>query len=167
MENIQLKIKDRTSDKTPKFFCFDQNNSGGSFVVDEKLTHRVIVEADDEDEASDIGERLGVYFNGCEDGYDCDCCGDRWYTPSEVELQYGTFNQAGAEKVAAKYKGKIVDTRFRLYQDKNKDFLFENIEEYAQYMANEYGWCKPDVRIFYKNGEVKEFYTQEGQRTGY
>lgn len=31
-----------------------------------------------------------------------------------------------------------------------------SIEEYAQYMANTYGWTTPDARIFYKDGHIKE-----------
>lgn len=36
--------------------------------------------------------------------------------------------------------------------------IFKNIEEFAQYMADEYGWTSPDVRIFYIDGEVKEIF---------
>ena len=35
---------------------------------------------------------------------------------------------------------------------------FNNIEEYAQYMAEEYGWTIPDARIYYYNGNVKEIF---------
>ena len=31
------------------------------------------------DDANDIAQDNGVYFNGCSKGWDCDCCGDRWY----------------------------------------------------------------------------------------
>lgn len=59
------------------FYTFSQNNSGGSFSGP---AHYVIVEADDHDEANQIAQDVaGVYFNGCEDGSDCPCCGDRWY----------------------------------------------------------------------------------------
>lgn len=65
---------------SPKFFDFSQNNSGGSFVFDEQrgITHFVIVEAMDADHANSVAENIGLYFNGCESGNDCDCCGDRW-----------------------------------------------------------------------------------------
>jgi hypothetical protein len=36
-----------------------------------------------------------------------------------------------------------------------------SIEEYAQVMADLYGWTKPDIRIFYKNGEVKEIFKDD------
>jgi hypothetical protein len=66
------------------FYCFRQNNSGGSFVVDEDsgLTHFVIIEAGSADEANSKAEDIGIYFDG---EYDCPCCGDRWYPASDYE----------------------------------------------------------------------------------
>lgn len=63
------------------FYDFRQNNSGGSFAYDEAagISHIVIVEADSVAEANARAQRIGLYFDGCESGYDCDCCGDRWY----------------------------------------------------------------------------------------
>ena len=61
------------------FYTYDQNNSGGSFVVDDRVTYTVIVEADSAEEADRIAEDRGIYFDGCDDGRDCPCCGDRWY----------------------------------------------------------------------------------------
>lgn len=65
------------------FFYFSQNNSGGSFHFDEKagITHHVIVEARDLDAAIDKAESIGLYFDGCDSGRDCPCCGDRWHKP--------------------------------------------------------------------------------------
>lgn len=63
------------------FYYFSQNNSGGSF--DDSLGYGIIVEADNADEANDIAESKGVYFNGCETERDCSCCGDRWYPVSD------------------------------------------------------------------------------------
>jgi hypothetical protein len=62
------------------FYQFRQNNSGGSFVYDEKagISVNVIVEAKDYLEANDLAERIGIYFDGCNSGLDCPCCGDRW-----------------------------------------------------------------------------------------
>lgn len=59
-----------------KFYQFRQNNSGGSFSYP---AINVIVEALDVNHANSIAENNGVYFNGCDSGQDCDCCGDRWY----------------------------------------------------------------------------------------
>ena len=68
---------------TGKFFEFHQNNSGGSFDSDKNVAEVVIIEADNSDEANMIAERIGIYFDGCDDGRDCSCCGDRWYATSD------------------------------------------------------------------------------------
>ncbi len=62
-----------------KFFHFSQNNSGGSFHVDESVAHHVIIEALDAMHANQRATDVGIYFDGCRTGQDCDCCGDRWY----------------------------------------------------------------------------------------
>jgi hypothetical protein len=61
-----------------KFYTYRQNNSGGEFLVDEKVAHTVIVEAPDALSANARAQAVGVYFDGCETGPDCSCCGDRW-----------------------------------------------------------------------------------------
>ncbi len=68
-----------------KFFTFDQNNSGGSFVRDSQrgICEYVIIEAINSDDANSRAENIGLYFNGCEDDRDCPCCGDRWYANSD------------------------------------------------------------------------------------
>lgn len=62
------------------FFHFNQNNTGGSFEFDKEagITHHVIIEADSVDEANGRAQEIGIYFDGCESGTDCSCCGDRW-----------------------------------------------------------------------------------------
>lgn len=64
-----------------KFFAFRQNNSGGSFDHEpsEGIGLTVWVEAVDAAHANARAELIGLYFNGCQDGRDCSCCGDRWY----------------------------------------------------------------------------------------
>ena len=42
------------------------------------------VEADNADEANDIAEEHGVYFDDDYD-IDCECCGARWYPVSEYD----------------------------------------------------------------------------------
>lgn len=61
-----------------KFFEYNQNNSGGSFDFDNNIGHFVIIEACGTDDADHRAEMVGIYFNGIDDGRDCDCCGDRW-----------------------------------------------------------------------------------------
>lgn len=61
------------------FFDYVQNNSGGWFTDAEgKLTEHVVIEAVDVNHANMIAEQIGIYFDGCEEGFDCPCCGDRW-----------------------------------------------------------------------------------------
>lgn len=62
------------------FFCFNQNNSGGSFDISDSVAHYVIIEAKNADEANDRAESVGIYFNGVDDDRDCECCGDRWHS---------------------------------------------------------------------------------------
>lgn len=80
-----------------KFFHFDQNNSGGSFshVAIDGIGTNVFIEAKNAAHANDRAERIGLYFNGCDDGTDCSCCGDRWSPVSEsdgrdVPMKYST-----------------------------------------------------------------------------
>ena len=61
------------------FYRYRQNNSGGSF--DREMGLSVFIEAATVEEANDRAEGMGIYFNGVENGSDCECCGDRWSTP--------------------------------------------------------------------------------------
>jgi hypothetical protein len=70
----------------PKFYTFHQNNSGGSFDINDDVACEVIIEATDSDHANSRAESVGIYFNGCADEIDCSCCGDRW---SEVRESDG------------------------------------------------------------------------------
>lgn len=58
------------------FYTFSQNNSGGSFVQDENISHYVIIEASSAAEANSLAEGKGLYFDGSSG--DCPCCGNRW-----------------------------------------------------------------------------------------
>lgn len=81
--------------KTSKFFTYNQNNSGGVFDINKEkgIGEYVIVEAMNSNDADARAESIGLYFNGVEDGMDCDCCGDRWHSQydegSEEPLIYG------------------------------------------------------------------------------
>lgn len=60
------------------FYHYNQNNSGGDFVVDMErgISCHVIIEAENAEHADRLAEDVGLYF----DGYgDCSCCGDRWH----------------------------------------------------------------------------------------
>jgi|SRR5690625_1862442 len=56
-----------------KFYTYDQNNSGGYFIVNEDVDGYVIIEAESKLEADDI-------LSGIVEDYSdyCDCCGERW-----------------------------------------------------------------------------------------
>ena len=60
------------------FYHFRQNNSGGSFDIDSKVTVNVIIEAESAAHANELAQVVGIYFDGCYNGTDCTCCGDRW-----------------------------------------------------------------------------------------
>lgn len=70
-----------------KFYSFNQNNSGGIFETNQKkgIGGFVIIEAISATHANGRAEDLGIYFNGCRDGHDCPCCGDRWYRVDESD----------------------------------------------------------------------------------
>lgn len=70
-----------------KFYTYSQNNSGGSFTISEKdgICEYVIIEAANASQANARAEEIGLYFYGCEDGYDCPCCGNRWHPAFESD----------------------------------------------------------------------------------
>lgn len=63
------------------YYEFRQNNSGGSFIIDDKLDVTVWIEAETSSEAEKKALSIGIYFDGIESGRDCPCCGDRWSSP--------------------------------------------------------------------------------------
>jgi hypothetical protein len=64
--------------ETKKFYNFNQNNSGGYFVDDEKygVGEYVIIEASNAEEAWDKLESIGSNVSGFWNY--CGCCGERW-----------------------------------------------------------------------------------------
>lgn len=162
---------------------YDQNNSGGSFDLNENISHRVVIEAESSYEASEIAESLGIYFNGCNEGMDCPCCGDRWYDSphnlTELVERYGVDSKkyygiseysGSVEDMEKKYEGyDIRNIRFVKAGTKDKngykssfdqvkgELRFRNVDEYLQFMADEFGWLDPDVIVHYKDGSKKTF----------
>lgn len=67
---------------------YRQNNTGGSFSYDPQsgISVNVYVQARDPSEADFRAKEIGLYWDGCDSGQDCSCCGDRWYPQS----YYGT-----------------------------------------------------------------------------
>lgn len=62
----------------PLYYTYRQNNSGGSFYVNDKVSIYVIIQALSARDANHRAEDIGIYFDGCNQGMDCPCCGDRW-----------------------------------------------------------------------------------------
>ncbi|MNC02772.1 hypothetical protein D3C81_691840 [compost metagenome] len=163
-----------------QFYEYCQNNSGGSFTVDKKVCHRLFIEASSANEANLIAESLGCYWNGCSEGRDCDCCGDRWsdnwsddnyvkvdkYRKEGYEVSVYDHYKNPEEEWMRKYgKYKMVKPPTKKTEYSFTKYVglisFADIEEYAQYLADEYGWTTPDARIFYKNGIVKEIFSSK------
>ena len=105
-----------------KFYQFIQNNSGGAFVNSEKdgICEYVIIEALNANDANNRAEDIGLYFDGCYNGIDCNCCGDRWYKVDESD----------GEDEPSIYGESVYDTEKSLYRDKCYiHFLDGKIEE--------------------------------------
>lgn len=84
------------------FFTYRQNNSGGRFIGE----INIIIEADSAKEADEIAQENGVYFDGVDEGHDCECCGDRWSRAWESD---GTENpEIYGEAVGESHNCKIV-----------------------------------------------------------
>lgn len=162
-----------------KWYLFDQNNSGGSFVVNDKVCHRLFIEAESFDDAVEKAEDIGCYWNGVEEGRDCPCCGDRWNNwnddPVDIEeyktegYKVGIYDNIYSDTRSTweeKYRryGVIEEPKFETRYSLKKyagKIRFNNIEEYAQYLANEYGWTVPDARVYYNDGNVKEIFSEK------
>ena len=107
------------------------------------------------------------------------CCGDRWSTYyDEIDINKmkndrykasvcdNIYHNAVQEWEKKYGKFTIVEKpRFKCNKYSNfrsyvGSISFASIEEYAQYLANAYGWTVPDARIFYKDGNIKEIFKE-------
>jgi hypothetical protein len=168
-----------------EFYEISQNNSGGSFVTDGKLCHRLFIEAFNVEEADIIAENLGCYYNGVDEGYDCPCCGDRWYPGSAIDIKNLSKIKGGypidkflSETIKSDDPVKDLMNDYpdsewikkpEISKKYGSDFIagaikIKSVEEYAQILANLYGYTYPDVRIFYHNGEIKEIYSDRVEK---
>lgn len=86
------------------FYKFRQNNTYGQRqTVEGVLGYAVYVQAYTAASANEIAQGLGIYFDGCASGLDCECCGDRWSRADEGEgeeapLMYGEPLEEAAKK---------------------------------------------------------------------
>jgi hypothetical protein len=101
-----------------KVWCFYQNNSGGYMNGPEE---NVFIEAKTYKNANIKAEETGIYFDGCEYGIDCSCCGDRWsrlaYYDKPFELDRLNY---------LKDSGRLINeycTKALLFIDNKKIFL--------------------------------------------
>lgn len=156
--------------KTLKFYEFNQNNSGGYMDVDNNVAHRVFIEAESQEQA--IAKFEPMIEN---QSSSCPCCGDRWssYDPDEVELNRLSI-KGYPVGVYTHYKdyekrfAKITEgLRFieppkiikNTYAEEYKGVVaIDTIEQYARFLANQYGYSKPDAIIHYASGDKKEIF---------
>lgn len=127
--------------KTYEWYEFDQNNSGGSFIQNDDVANRVLIQAASVKEANVKAEDIGIYFDGCRYGRDCDCCGDRW---DEAYRAMGSFVTYGS------------------YQSGYPKTEHANVRDYAQAVADNDMWAdeaKPSVIVYYADGTVERFFT--------
>jgi len=128
------------SEKTYGWYEFRQNNSGGSFQMDNDLTVHVLIQAASTGEANTKAQDIGIYFDGCSDGLDCDCCGDRWYEAGDAMESFTTYN----------------------WSDRFEPKKHANVREYAQAVADAVMWAedgKPSVILYYADDTVERFYS--------
>lgn len=88
-----------------KWFHYSQNNTGGTFIGP---AGHVCIEAENAADADVRAVAAGLYFNGCDDGTDCSCCGDRWSAKSEWDRK-GTDEPMVYDERAAEYEDYFAD----------------------------------------------------------
>jgi hypothetical protein len=78
MNTVKITQPEPAQQHIARFFHFSQNNSGGISHNNNNVSHHVIIEANSPKHANQLAIEIGIYFNGCQTGSDCECCGDRW-----------------------------------------------------------------------------------------
>lgn len=115
-------------------YRYEQNNSWWITINDNIICEVMIIEADNEKEAEQKAEELGIYFEWCEDWRDCEYCWDRW-------SRY-------ADEIKFPYKW-------------SEEKIIKDLDEYISYIIlweNNLGFFwKRTTRIFFKDWTIKEF----------
>ena len=151
-----------------KFYEFDQNNSGGYFDVDENVCSSVIIEAQNEDEAIDILERITG-----DQSPSCPCCEDRWsscnreFEPhAEGVFLYDEPNVNIPSKWNDKF-GKFKRDEEPSWGKKHSLFKFgcnvniSTVEEYADFLCRKQpNRTSPQIRILYLDGSKQEYFSE-------
>lgn len=113
------------------FYTFTQNNSGGDFVINDRVCHFVIIEADSAVQANDKAKNIGIYFNGVMAEIDCSCCGDRWYSQwNDAESEETPMIRDKSPSEYGDYFAKVNEVYCRVYY---KDGV---VKEYRKYSDN-------------------------------
>lgn len=140
MNKYALKQEERKA-VSLRWYEYCQNNSGGSFVMNDAVSVYVLVQASNQDEADKVAKSNGIYFNAVHKGYDCDCCGDRWYEGEELDaFRTYQWNGSGSTK-----------------------HEFTDVRDYAQNQSNIGDWNKegkPYVIVYYADGTKELFYKE-------
>ena len=158
-----------------KFYKFDQNNPNGKFDVNEDVCGSVVVEAIDKKLAICIlesmlcNETLEDKENRWDNGYSGEI--------ETEEIDINKYKQEGYE-VCSYFFNDDYDAEIEWYKMCNnykilehptiksnkyhKRYLsgkiyFEDIKQYCQYIADNYGMTTPAVRIHFIDGTKKQF----------
>lgn len=127
--------------KTYGWYEFRQNNSGGSFHTNDDVSVEVLIQAASSGEADIKAEEIGIYFDGVEEGRDCDCCGNRWHSAGNALSQFTTYNWRNRSKTD-----------------------YGNVRAYAQAVADVDDWAaagEPTVIVYFADGTVERFYRKD------
>jgi hypothetical protein len=87
-----------------KFYLFNQSNPGGYFIKNNLVDEKVIIHAENADDANVKAQEIGIYFDGIRKGIDCKCCNDRWYPVSEYDSSESPLIDGEDFRKSEKYK---------------------------------------------------------------
>lgn len=123
------------------WYEYSQNNSGGRFDIDDDVSIRVLIQAEDKYAANREARAVGIYFDGCIQGLDCDCCGDRWSEAWDAIEEFSVYS----------WKGGRTGQRRKTY---------DSVVDYAQALADEDDWAgkQHSVVVHFANGAKTKFW---------
>lgn len=145
-----------------KWYKYTQNNSGGYYDVNDKVSKWVFIERELESQADEFFSRLT-----CDASPDCACCGARWYgLDDELEFPFVEFVDVYTYKPDYKQEwerlyanltkvgNEIKDSKFKYYGYKVQ---FNTASEYARYLKNRWGEHsgKHDCVLHYNEGHIE------------
>ena len=140
------------------FFHWRQNNSGGFFEDASPLAPNLVIEADSYKEAEENALAMGVYYDGVQNGYDCGCCGDRWYEGDELEVHTEWITRDYGYGFPERYDvGSWSDEPDEDGEGVVRTYTISDLKEYATVMKALYGFGSGvSWRIHYKDGSTLE-----------